>query len=235
VVAPVDALDVSPPLVNSRFPVVGHPGQADQAVLAQSPNGTSVIDWSTQLLNADLIALSDEIQAGSAAPSHVLAIPHLSGAISPWAEGRDSRAALLGMTLSTSPADILKALMESIAFDLVLTLELLAQTKISCRVLRAAGGGTRSPWWMQLKSDLTGTLLEVVEQPEPGTFGAALLAGSALGVFESAGAAAEALANIEHRYTPDSTRAGRYQDRLATYRDAVPPLIAINRRLADDA
>jgi len=53
----------------------------------------------------------------------------------------------------------------------------MAECNGPCDVLRAAGGGTRSAWWMQLKADLSATPVEVIAQPEPGTFGAALLAG----------------------------------------------------------
>lgn len=233
-VAPVDDLPMSRRLIDSRFPVVAHPGEANQAVLAQSPNGTAVTDWSARLMNTSVANLNARVESSSLDPGPILAIPHLSGAISPWSAGRDSRAAFLGMTLATTSADLHKALMESIAMDLALTLRLLLAVEIPCKVVRAAGGGTRSAWWMQLKSDLAGVPIEVVEHPEPGAFGAALLAGSAVGIFEVAGRAAEALSQVKHRYSPSSARAEFYADRLAAYREAVEAIMPINRSFTDE-
>lgn len=234
VTAPTSSCLIPPALLESRFPLVPHPGKTAHAVLAQSPNGSSVVDWTVQLLRQELSFLSAEIEASGPQPSPILAIPHLSGSINPQAGGRDSRAAFLGMTLASTGVDMLKALMESVAFDLTLTLRVMRESSIECEVLRATGGGTQSEWWMQLKADLTGTPVEVVSQPEPGTFGAALLAGTAIGVYESAGKAAEAAVQVKRRYEPVAHRCGLYADRLAVYSEAVSALVPTNRRLSGD-
>jgi xylulokinase len=233
-VAPSAAITLTPTLVESQFPVVPHPGEAALAVLAQSPNGSSVVDWIAQLVRQDAAAVGGDIEAASAAPSPVLAISHLSGSINPQSGGRDSRAALVGMTLATTSTEVIQALMESVAYDLCLTQQLLADSGVGISTLRAAGGGTRSSWWMQLKADLTNTPVEVVEQPEPGTFGAALLAGAAVGIYGSAGLASEALVKIERRHEPDEQRRSLHAERMAAYWEAVAALLPLHRRLAHD-
>ena len=146
----------------------------------------------------------------------MLAIPHLSGATNPWPDGDRSQGALLGLSLATGPIDIVRAVMEGIAFDLVLTLEHLRAAGAPARLIRAGGGGARSAWWMQLKADLTGIEVEVVDHPEAGALGAAIGAGLADGTFTA----------LERRSPPScaravrSSRAGaaRYAERLARYR-----------------
>ena len=73
--------------------------------------------------------------------------------------------------------------MEGIAFDLALTIDHLRSAGAPPRVIRAAGGGSRSNWWMQLKADLTGVPFEVVDHPEAGALGAAIAAGLADGTY----------------------------------------------------
>jgi xylulokinase len=199
-----------------------HPGQSGFAVFALSPNGTTVVDWGRELTSIPLAGLEARLQASGAGPSPVLAVPHLSGATVPWAEGRKSRGLLAELTLAASGTDVVKALMEGIAFDLAFTLSLLRTRNVAVRVLRVAGGGARSVWWMQLKSDLSGVPLEVVDTAESGTYGAALLAGRALGIHLGRGEAGPEV----RRYQPDPARADLYAKRLEVYRAAASDLMA---------
>ena len=85
----------------------------------------------------------------------------------------------------------------------------------------ASGGGTRWPWWMQLKADLTGIPVEVPAGSETGTLGAALLAGTGTGVYRSLSEAVSAAVPIALRYEPDLVRGARYADRLAEHEASV--------------
>ena len=92
-------------------------------------------------------------------------------------------------------------------------------------LLRAAGGGTRSAWWTQLKADLIGVPIEVVNQKEPGTLGAALLAGLAAGTFSSLEEGSKLWISAARRYEPNFKRAALHAGRLATYLAAVRSLL----------
>jgi xylulokinase len=134
---------------------------------------------------------------------------------------------LLGLSLATSPLDVARAVMEGIAFDLVLTLEHLRTAGTPGRLIRAGGGGTRSTWWMQLKADLSGLPVEVVDHPEAGALGAAIGAGLADGTFADVEQAVGAVVRPGRRYVPDPDRAARYDERIARYRAAVETLIEL--------
>ena len=79
-------------------------------------------------------------------------------------------------------------------------------------MIRASGGGASSPWFMQLHADLTGLPVEVVGQSEPGTFGAALLAGVGCGVYPDLPVAVDRLVTVSHRYEPNPDRGRRYDE-----------------------
>jgi sugar (pentulose or hexulose) kinase len=72
---------------------------------------------------------------------------------------------------------------------------------------------------MQLKADLLGVPVEVPEHSEPGTLGAALLAGLGIGTYGSLAEAAQRVA-IARRYEPDAGRAAAFTDRFEAYRAA---------------
>jgi xylulokinase len=232
---PTDNRTISQQIRAAEFPLVPHPGAAGFALLAQSPNGASVMQWLSELVGHDLSALLAAVNATSGGPAPVLAIPHLSGSINPQHGGRNSRAAFLGMTLATTPAVLLQALLESVAYDLALVLRQFSASGFAHHVLRATGGGARADWWMQLKADLTGLPVEVVQCREPGTFGAAILAGVAAGIYPSPGQAAEAMVHIGQRFAPNAHRCRLHREQLAAYRDVVAALMPTNRRLSHAA
>jgi xylulokinase len=134
-----------------------------------------------------------------------------------YANGRQLRGALLGLTLATKPADILQAFMESIAYDHVATFSQLSEEGVHIDKLRATGGGTRSRWWTQLKADLIGLPIEVANEEEPGAFGAVLLAGIGAGIFGSVEETSKVSSGASRVYEPDLNRAALHKERLAQY------------------
>src|SRR5438093_13510049 len=55
---------------------------------------------------------------------------------------------------TSSKADIIKSMMESVVYDLRHTLALLDERGLKPKALNGTGGGIRSEWWTQLKADL---------------------------------------------------------------------------------
>ena len=150
----------------------------------------------------------------------MLVVPHLSGAPAPWPEIRGWTGTVTGLTLATSPLELVKATMEGVACELAFAVEALGAAGSPIRRCRVAGGGARSAWWMQLKADLLGVPVEVPSTAEPGTLGAALLAGVGVGTWPSLAEAAGRVA-IGRRFEPDPARAAAFQPKLRRHRAAV--------------
>jgi xylulokinase len=108
--------------------------------------------------------------------------------------------------------------MESIAYDTVNSLSLMQNEGIEVKRIRITGGGARSAWWTQLKADMTDMPIEVVEHSEPGTLGAALLAGFATGVYDDMEAVSVEYSGTKSVFTPNPARAAQHQERLEKYR-----------------
>jgi xylulokinase len=196
-------------LVHDGMNVFPHPGPTGFGILVTNPNGMSVIDWARTLCGLSIADLDAGLAEAGAGPGHVFAdpgftpLPHV--AATPGFGGT-----LTGVTLATTPVDIVRALLEGIACEFSLTLDVLRRHGIMPRLVRATGGGSKSAWWLQLKADVTGVPVEVVDQDEPGAFGAAILAGVGAGLYPSVSSAVELLVSVGRRFEPDPERGARY-------------------------
>ncbi|HVR85710.1 MAG TPA: FGGY family carbohydrate kinase, partial [Planctomycetota bacterium] len=221
-------------VVTDRFPTVPmllrglsvtpHPGRAARSVIAIHPTGSAVLNWARKLLGVEIPEI-DSFLANLRGPSPVLAVPHLSGAMAYWENGRRSCGGVLNLTLSTSAPEIVQAFMESIAYDTRNTLALLRREGVDLRRIRLTGGGARSAWWTQLKADVTGVPVEVASRAEPGTLGAALLAGVATGAYRDLAEATRVTAEGSRVFEPDAARASLHSGRMDEYHAAIAGLL----------
>jgi sugar (pentulose or hexulose) kinase len=198
-------------LVHDGFSVFPHPGPTGFGVLATDPNGMSVIDWFRELVHLSIPDLEAGLAEAGPGPGHVFAdaaftpLPHVSA--EPGFGGTFS-----GVTLASTPIDITRALLEAIACNFSLSLERLQKRGVELSLVRATGGGSRNAWWLQLMADVCDLPIEVVAQNEPGTFGAAILAGVGAGVYGSVSEAVAELVTVGRRFEPDSRRGALYAD-----------------------
>lgn len=124
-----------------------------------------------------------DIAAGSEPGSRgVLYMPWLMGERSPFLDPH-ARAGFLGLSLTTSRADMCRAVLEGVAYAYRALLDLvLPGGPGSIPSLIIAGGPTQSPLWMQTFADVLHMRVEVAAEAEQvGTRGAALLAARGLG------------------------------------------------------
>lgn len=163
-------------------------------------------------------------------PSSVMILPHFNGSGTPWCD-LDSKGAIVGLTMSTTKYDLVKAIMDSLTYELLINLDRLEHCGIRIDTLRAVGGATKSQKWMQIKSDITGKAVQTLAVSDAACLGAAMLAGVACGVFSSIDQAAEQCVKVKSCYEPEPGRAMRYREKYEVYRDIYPTLRDLNYRL----
>ncbi len=165
-------------------------------------------------------------------PTGLLVLPHFAGSGTPTFDTR-SKGAILGLTFSTTKADLAKAILEGLTYELRLNLDLLKAGGITIEELRAIGGGARSELWLQLKADVTGTPVAVPGVTEAACWGAAILAGVGAGCFENARTASEASLRLQKRYLPDNARQSAYDSLFRQYQRVYPAIRDISHGLHD--
>ena len=135
-----------------------------------------------------LIARADETEAiaASAAPqSGVYLVPAFVGLGAPYWDP-DARAALLGMTLDSGRAEIVRATLESVAYQMRDLMDAMRADGAAAPVaLRVDGGMAVNGWLMQFLADILDTSVERPLITETTALGAAFLAGLHCGFYPS--------------------------------------------------
>jgi xylulokinase len=170
------------------------------------------------------------LEGASADPTGLLALPHFAGAGTPTLDTA-SKGAILGLTFSTTRTDLAKAIIEGLTYELRLNLDLLRDGGVAIDVLRAIGGGARSRLWLQLKADVTGIPVITPRITEAAAFGAALLAGTGAGLWDSAAEGAERFLELSETYEPDPGRHAAYSALYERYCEVYPAVAPISHRL----
>jgi glycerol kinase len=96
-----------------------------------------------------------------------------------------ARGLLIGLTRGTTRAHVVRATLESIAYQSRDLADAMAQAGQPIGSLKVDGGGTANPFLMQFQADLLGVPVEVAAVQETTALGAAYLAGLASGFWGS--------------------------------------------------
>lgn len=111
-------------------------------------------------------------------------VPAFTGLGAPYWDA-DATAAMIGITRTTGKAEVIKAAVESIAYqisDLIFAMD--QDTDGAITELRVDGGPTRNTYLMQFQSDISGKTVCVPDVEELSGIGAAYAAGISVGVFD---------------------------------------------------
>jgi xylulokinase len=226
-------------LYNGNISVYAHTVPELYLAMTLNHSGGLLLRWFRDTLGQEEIrqaeASGDDpynliLRDGSPDPSPLLLLPHFAGSGTPWFDTA-SKGAMLGLTFGTSKADLAKAILEGLTFELRINLDLLKEGRVDIDELRAIGGGARSDLWLQLKADITGIPVAVPKITEAACWGAALLAGAGAERFPSAAKAAEEMLRLQRRIEPDPERHAQYEARYALYREIYPALKSIHHRM----
>ena len=169
----------------------------------------------------DYAGLQAQITPDKLGRSHVYFLPYLMGERSPIND-TSARGTFIGMTMDTSRADMLQAVLEGVAFAIRDSFEVARSLGIAIPRSMICGGGSKSPLWRQMIADILGIPLDIpVTEQGPG-YGGAMLAMVACGVFESVQQAADKLVRVKDTVQPDPERVALYEKRYQQFRQIYP-------------
>ncbi|MBI5967771.1 MAG: gluconokinase [Deltaproteobacteria bacterium] len=171
--------------------------------------GGSVFGWMKSTLHLENLSGIEELLAAMEPDGHGLTVlPFLAGERSPGWAGH-ARGTIHGLSLATTPLDILRAGLEAVAYRIALVFDLLRKVLPADPQVVASGGALlSSPAWLQIMTDVLGRPVFVSGVQEASGRGAALLALEALGVLPDLEAAPDFVAAV---YQPNFSRHARYQ------------------------
>jgi xylulokinase len=149
-------------------------------------------------------------------PSSLMVLPHFT-ATGPPAFISDSSGVIAGLHLDTSRGEILKGVIEATTFYMRECLESLPE-EIVINKLWAAGGGSKSPAWLQICADVLGRPFIQPVVTEAGALGAAILAGTGSRNFKTIHEGVEAMVRLKREFYPHPESQQRYNERFEKYR-----------------
>lgn len=155
----------------------------------------AVMTWLKQ--DVSLIATDTEATALACAANpndRAYFVPAFTGLGAPYWDSH-ATGMLTGITRTTGRAEIAKACLECIAYQITDLVNLMGEEAgLPVQVLRVDGGPTASTYLMQFQSDMTGASVQVPNLQELSGMGAAYAAGMAIGLYDPA----TVYAHVEH-------------------------------------
>ena len=149
-------------------------------------------------------------------PSPVIVLPYLNGTGTPTCD-LGMKGGILGLTMATDRFDISKGILEALAFEMRWNMEEMGRAGVRITDVRCVGGGARSPEGLQLKADIMGTPVATLEIREAACFGAAILAGMGIRIYEGPGEL-DRLIRTREVYEPRRRQRELYERRYQIYR-----------------
>ncbi len=126
----------------------------------------------------------------------------------------------IGHTWNHRKQHFYRSLLESFAYDLAVTLERVTQNypEYPWDEIKIIGGGARSKLWNQILADVTGRRFLCMDRNDASLWGAAILAGNAIGVFDDILSTASRDLKIRQVFEPDPKAHACYAPFIELYK-----------------
>ncbi|HET6486929.1 MAG TPA: FGGY family carbohydrate kinase [Spirochaetia bacterium] len=159
-------------------------------------------------------------------PSGLTVTPHLIGACNPHWNPR-ATVAVTGLTGDAGIFHLYKGILEGIACEFALNADVLEEATAPFTRVRVTGGGTGSRLGLRLRAALSGKTVETLRNPEAVCLGAAILAGTAAGVYRDVQDGVAQAVRVAETVEPEPELARSYETQVARYRMLYPALAPV--------
>ena len=171
-------------------------------------------------------AISDEALGRNS----VYFLPYLMGERSPIND-TDARGLFIGISMDTSRADMMQAVLEGVAFAIRDSFEVARSLGIPIERSMLCGGGAKSPLWRKIMANVLNIPLDIPQTEEGPGYGAAMLAMVGCGEYEDVGACADALVRTTGTIMPEAELAAHYEKAYQKFRKIYPAAKDLFREL----
>lgn len=207
------------------------------------PTGTmqcagGAFDWLERLLRGQgATKLYDEMNKAAAGveagANGLLFLPYLLGERSPhW--NPQARGVFAGLTMSHGRAEMARAVLEGVAFNLKMILDAFLAQGADIQAMRLIGGGAQSALWRQILADVYGLpILRPALLAEATSLGAAIAGGVGIGLFPDF-CVAHKLVQVKEAEQPNPAHRRRYGEMHDLFRQTYVALEPIFEKLAGE-
>jgi len=175
-------------------------------------------------MGVDPYVLMDKQAAHSpVGANRLLYLPYLMGERSPLLDS-NARGVFFGLSAIHTKSDMLRAVMEGVAYSQRDCLEILREMGVVSSEMLICGGGGKSPFWRQMLADVYHCPVTTVVSQEGPALGAAILAGVGAGVYPSVQQACDEMIRTNPQQHPSADAGRVYDAYYNVYRGLYPAL-----------
>jgi xylulokinase len=221
------------------IPTMPHVLASQEIALGGVAAGGAMLRWFRDQLGAEEAATARragrdvyEVIVAQAADraTNVMMTPHLGGSRLAF-DDPGATGVVAGLSFATTRADLVRALLDGVAYELAVVRDRFARAGLPTRVLHAVGGGSRSDAWMQIMADALDAPVRALPVADAAALGAALLCLRA-DAGEPAGARNGVAAGPRRVFEPRAAWRAYHADRLRAFADLHAALGGVYPRLA---
>ncbi len=173
--------------------------------------------------DADYDALAAEAAKAPAGAQGLYWLPYLMGERTPHLDAT-VRGGWIGLTAKHSRADLIRSLMEGVAYSQKDGLDIIEAMGAVVESVRLSGGGARSPFWRQIFADVFARRVTMLETEEGSAYGAALLSLVGTGQYASVRDVCDAAVRETTSVIPQSEEVVLYARGHQTYQALYPAI-----------
>ena len=215
----------TPALRSHNLCTYDHAAPGLYTTVAYSLTGGNILKWYRDQF-APGQDYGEILKSAAPEPTRLLVLPYWTPSGTPYFD-LHTAGAILGLRLTTTRSEILRALLEGVALEMRLNLEILRESGCAIHELRAIGGGAKSVFWTQLKADVLGRPITTLTVTEAGCLGVALLAAAAV-TGQTVPTLARQWVQPHTTLAPRPAAARWYDQQFARYRQLYPALRKLN-------
>lgn len=171
----------------------------------------------------DYDALTTEAATSPPLSRGLFWMPYMMGERTPHLDPY-ARGGWFGITAKHTRADLVRAILEGVAYSQRDCLKLVEEVGSDVQKVRLSGGGARSPFWRQMFADIFATAVSTLDNQEGSAFGAALIAMAGSGAFASVEEACAATVHETASLLPRAHSSAAYQRGYEIYSVLYPTL-----------
>ncbi|MCJ7657259.1 MAG: FGGY-family carbohydrate kinase, partial [Candidatus Atribacteria bacterium] len=158
--------------------------------------------------------LAEEIELGS---EGLIFLPYLYGERTPHNDA-NARGAYFGISGKHDQRHFIRSVLEGVTFALKDSLELIKNKGVKIKEIRAIGGGAKSRIWQQILADILDEEINLLNVEEGPAFGAALIAGVGVGVYNSFAEAVNRIIKVKKTIFPRIQNTKKYNQYYQLYK-----------------
>ena len=184
------------------------------------------------LQTTDYAAQQAAIREACLGENHTYFLPYLMGERSPIND-TDARGTFIGMTMDTTRADLVQAVLEGVAFAIRDSVEVAKSLGISITSSKICGGGAKSALWKRILANVLNIPLESPESEQGPGMGGAMLAMVACGAYDSVKAVCDRFVRVAAVVEPEPALVAKYEKRYQQFRKIYPACKRLFAELKD--